>query len=164
MARLSVPFPRPRGCTEGAGCKGRSPGTLALRFCFSGQSCLAVSWRPGSQGGPDAECHRHPALWMTPHPSYAVTLIESRVRKVWFLLPFPCGVGPWPGGRHLNLPFPWPCRRCSFVVAPVLVSVFKIGMKRASDNRFNWKRLRETTASSEMISFPGTQSAPRLCR
>ena len=52
--------------------------------------------------------------------------------------------------------------RRSSAVASVLVSAFKIGMKRASGNRFYWKQLRETAASSEMISFPGTQSAPRL--
>ena len=76
-----------------------------------------------------------------------------------------CGASA-PGRRRLNLAFPWPSHATvlhrSFAVASVLVSAFKLGMKRASGNRFYWKRLRETAASSEMISFPGTQSAPRL--
>ena len=105
--RDGASFPLTLAARWRTGCGGRSPGMLALHFCFSDQCCLVVSWCPGPQGRPDSECYRHLTPCMTPHVNCAVNLTRILVRKVWFLLPFSCGVEPWQPGRSLqNLAFP----------------------------------------------------------
>lgn len=114
MESPNVPFSRRQWCTEGSGCEGRSPGTLALRFCFSDQCCL-VGWRPRPQGGPDSECYKHPTPWMTPHIGYAVNLVKVLVCKCGSCRRFPVvwGLGAWRASSKPGIPLTKPCHHAA---------------------------------------------------